>query len=352
MQRSGSTRAPRVGLVLGGGGILGGAWLVGALHALAEASGFDPKDADYIVGTSAGSVVAALTAEGIPPWFLTYQQRGGDVSGMTDRFGEPLQDADEASKRFITWTGQIPRPVLGSPKLVLRTALQPWRYPPMTALTGWIGRGFLSTDEIGKLIRSVVDVGWSSHPNLWIVALDYASGRRAVFGRAGGPRAHLDEAVRASCAIPGLYQPVRIDGRQYVDGGVWSPSNLDLLSADDVELDLVIALNPMSSLQPGIPTTVVERVERRMRNASGRRLGREARRLKEKGTDLLLIQPREPDLDAMGINLMDPSRRTQVLEVAIDTTTKRLQEDDARAALSRLSGQTENRLRGRDTLAG
>ena len=132
----------------------------------------------------------------------------------------------------------------------------------MTALTGWIGRGFLSADEIGKLIRSVVTNGWSSHPNLWIVALDYATGRRVVFGRNGAPRAHLDEAVRASCSIPGLYRPMNIGGRLYVDGGVWSPSNLDLLSHDDVDVDIVIALNPMSSLQPGLPTTIVERVER------------------------------------------------------------------------------------------
>lgn len=333
-----------MGLVLGGGGILGGAWLIGALHALHDATGWYPSGATHVVGTSAGSVVGALVAEGMPPWFLVYQQRGGDVEGMTDRFGEPIQNADEGSRRFITWTGQVPRPVLGSPGLALRTTLQPWRYPPMTAVTGWIGRGFLSTDEIGRLVRSVVDNGWSSHPNLWIVALDYASGRRVVFGRNGAPRAHLDEAVQASCAIPGLYRPVRIDGRLYVDGGVWSPSNLDLLSHDDVDLDVVIALNPMSSLQPGLPTTILERVERRLRSASGRRLGREAKRLEERGTDLLLIQPEAADLDAMGINLMDPTRRVQVLETAIRTTAHRLRHPDAMKVV--------RRLRGIDSVAG
>src|SRR5688500_18493149 len=153
MQRSGTPRAPyepRVGLVLGGGGILGGTWLVGALHALQEATGWAPVRATHIVGTSAGSVVGALVAEGMPPWFLVYHQRGGSVDGMTDKFGQPLDGAEEASRRFITWTGRVPRPILGSPGLVMRPALQPWRYPPMTALTGWIGRGFLSTDEIGK----------------------------------------------------------------------------------------------------------------------------------------------------------------------------------------------------------
>ncbi len=323
----GKTTERRAGLVLGGGGILGGAWLVGALHALAETTGWDPATARYIVGTSAGSVVGSLLAEGLPTWFMVHHQRGGDVDGMTDRFGEPIRHADEGSRRLRTWSGQVPRPLLGSPGLALRTAVQPWRFPPTTALTGWVGRGFLSTDEVGRMIRSVVDEGWSQHPNLWIVALDYASGRRVVFGQKDSPEAQLWQAVEASCAIPGLYRPVEIGGRLYVDGGVWSPSNLDLLTREDV--DTVVALNPMSSLSPGLPTTILERIERRVRASSGRRLGREARRLRDRGVRTLLIQPEAEDLDAMGINLMDPTRRANVLETAIRTVTNRLRESDA-----------------------
>lgn len=355
MQRSGVSRAPlepadgpRVGLCLGGGGILGGVWLIGALHALHEATGFAPSTATHIIGTSAGSVVGALVAEGIPPALLVFHQRGGDVSAITDAFDGRIGDADEESRSFVQWTGTIPRPLLGSPSLVLRTALQPWRYPVTTALTGWIGRGFLSTEEIGRLVRALVPSGWSSHPNLWLVALDYSGGHRVVFGREGSPRAHLDEAVQASCAIPGLYRPMRIGGRLYVDGGVWSPSNLDLLSDESTDLDLVIALNPMSSLQPGLPTTIVERIERRVRSASGRRLGREARRLRERGTEVLMIQPESEDLEAMGINLMDPNRRLQVLETAIETTTRRLRQPDALQALSRLHADRT----GTDSAAG
>ena len=322
----------KVGLVLGGGGILGGAWLVGALHALVEATDWDPVTARYIVGTSAGSAVGSLIAEGLPTWFMFHHQRGGDVDGMTDRFGEPIRHADEGSRRLRTWTGQIPRPLLGSPSLALRTAIQPWRFPPATALTGWVGRGFLSTDEVGRMIRSVVVEGWSGHPNLWIVALDYATGRRVVFGMQGSPEAHLWQAVEASCAIPGLYKPVQIGGRLYVDGGVWSPSNLDLLAKADV--DTVVALNPMSSLQPGLPTTLLERFERRVRSASGRRLGREARRLRDRGVRLLLIQPEAEDLDAMGINLMDPTRRAHVLETALRTVGARLRDPDASDVLA------------------
>jgi NTE family protein len=131
---------------------------------------------------------------------------------------------------------------------------------------------------------------------------------------------------------------MRIDGRLYVDGGVWSPSNLDLLADDNVSLDVVVAMNPMSSMQPGLPTTILERVERRVRSASGRRLGHEAKRFREKGTELLLIQPEEEDLDAMGINLMDPSRRANVLETSLSTTARRLLFPDARRVISKLRG--------------
>lgn len=328
-------KRPRVGLVLGGGGILGGAWLTGALHALAERAGWDARNASYIIGTSAGSVVGSLVASGIPTWFLVHHQSGGDVEGMTDLQGEPVDDADAASRGLFAWSGQVPRPVLGSPGLALRTALRPWRYPPTAALSAWLGRGFLSTDQIGRMIRAVVGDGWTDHPNLWVVAVDYASGRRMVFGTQEAPEVELWRAVEASCAIPGLYRPVQVGGRLYVDGGAWSPSNADLLARTDV--DIVIVLNPMSSLDPGLPSGLAERLERRFRRATGRRLGREAARLREAGKDVLLIQPRELDLSVMGVNLMDPSRRADVLEMALRTVDVRLDEDDARRVLARLS---------------
>ena len=340
VERSGNGRIPshagvpspreRTGLVLGGGGVLGAAWLMGALHALREHTGWEPGRASHIVGTSAGSVVGALLAIGIPTGFLIRHQRGEHTDDVLV-LGRPVESAEERTRGLFAWSGTIPRPILGSPCLALRTALTPWRFPPTAALVGWIGRGFLSNAEVGHIIRSLVPEGWTEHPNLWLVAVDYSTGRRVVFGASDAREADLADAVRASCAIPGFYEPVRIDGRDYVDGGAWSPSNLDLLT--HVDVDTVIALNPMSSLHPGPPTTILERFERRIRSASGRRLGREARKLRDAGKRLLLIQPREDDLKAMGVNLMNPTRRVHVLETAIHTTRQRLREPDARAVL-------------------
>lgn len=328
-------RGPRIGLVCGGGGVLGAAWLIGALHTVAEEAGWDPGSADYVLGTSAGSVVGSLVASDVPTWFLVYHQRGGGTEGMIDRYGEPIEEASEEERGLFRLQG-LPRPVLGSPALALRTLLQPWRYPPTAAAVGWMPRGFLSTEHIGRIVRTAVASGWSDHPNLWIVAVDYATGKRVVFGQEGAPTTELWRAVEASCAIPGFYRPVEIEGRLYVDGGAWSPSNLDLLTRED--LDIVVALNPMSSLHPGPPTTLLERFERRVRSATGRRLGREARKLRDSGARTLLVQPREEDLDAMGVNLMNPRRRRLVLETALRTTRERLREPDAREILPKLTG--------------
>ena len=328
-------RQPKVGLVLGGGGILGGAWLVGAIWALSEAAKWEPATADYIVGTSAGSVVGSLVASGIPPWLLVHHQRGGDVNAMLDRRGEPIEPADEFSRRLFEWTGRVPRPLLGSPRLALKTTLRPWRYPGTAVLSGWLGRGFLSNDEVGHMMRSLVAEGWSTHKNLWIVAVDYDSGKRVVFGEDGAPPASLADAVQASCAIPGLYRPVRIGRHTYIDGGAWSPSNADLLVRTDVET--VIVMNPMSSLQPGLPSGLLQRFERRIRRATGRRLGHEARMLRDAGKEVLLVQPREEDLRVMGVNMMDPSRRVPVLETALRTVEARLREPDAMHILGALS---------------
>ena len=166
------------------------------------------------------------------------------------------------------------------------------------------------------------------------MACDYSSGRRVAFGRSGAPPASLADAVAASCAIPGFYRPVEIGGRRYIDGGVASTSNLDLLAG--LGLDLVICLNPTSSLHSRQTLKVGERAAAVLRQASGRRLGHEARHVRASGTEVLLIQPAVQDLDAMGTNLMSSKRRHQVIEVATATVARHLRQPDVRARLREL----------------
>ncbi len=323
----------RVGLVLGAGGVQGGAWLTGGLDALASETGWDPAEADYVVGTSAGSMIGALCASGVPPWFMVAFSRGETFQGVVDARGRPAAEADRSGgARFRLHRGVPWWP--GSPELIARTLSQPSRHTPAAALSGWLPRGPVSTEPLRDQIRRVVPSGWGPHPNLWIVACDYATGRRVAFGRAGSPPAELADAVAASCAIPGFYRPVEIGGRLYVDGGVYSNSNLDVLRAE--QLDLVICLNPTSTLHPLRALTPDAAVRLLLHRAAGRRLGSEAKKLRAQGTEVVLIQPLGEDLEEMGPNLMSRRRRNAVIETARHTVAAQLREPASAKALSAL----------------
>ena len=319
---------------MGAGGVQGGAWLTGALDALAESTGWDPATADYVVGTSAGSMIGSLLAAGLPPWFMVAHSAGESFEGMTDARGQAAADQDRSGGAvFKLDRGALPI-FPGSPGLIARSLLRPHRHTPAGVLSGWAPRGIVSSEPLREIVRSVVPDGWTGHPNHWVVACDYATGRRVCFGRAGSPPAELEDAVAASCAIPGFYRPVRIDGRHYVDGGIWSTSNLDVLRGRD--LDLVICLNPTSSLHPVRALNPVAAFGLLFNKASGRRLGSEAKRLRAEGTEVVLIQPTDRDLDTMGVNLMKSRNRNEVIAVARETTAAQLGRPDVAESLASL----------------
>ena len=288
----------RIGLVLGAGGVLGGAWHVGALAALAEETGWDPGSAEYVVGTSAGSMISALLCAGIPPWFMRAHSEGETFNGLLDAEGNPAEQADRSGGAVFRPHFGFTRPGPASPGLALRTLRDPLHHTPTQVAVGWIPEGFISHEPLRKQVRRVVPQGWSPHAGHWVVACDYATGRRVAFGREDAPPADLTDAVAASCAIPGFYRSVRIGGRRFVDGGVYSVTNADVLR--DRRLDLVIVVNPMRG-RPGV----------------GRRLDHELCKLAESGTDTFLIQP----ATAIGGNLMSRGRRNAVMAAAFEEVT-------------------------------
>jgi NTE family protein len=331
----------KVGLVLGAGGVMGGAWLTGGLHALASETGWDPASADYIVGTSAGSMMGALLAAGVPPWFMVAHSAGESFDGLEDASGRPAREADRAAGATFRLQRGLPPLGPGSWKLIAHSLRSPNRHRP-----GALPRGVISTDPLKDTVRRVVPEGWADHPNLWIVACDYATGRRVPFGRADAPRAELADAVAASCAIPGFYYPVTIGGRRYVDGGLYSTSNLDILRKE--ELDLVVCLNPTSSLHPPLAWNPAERAAAVMRKLSGRRLGSEAKKLRESGTEVVLIQPTAEDHAVMGPNLMSTRNRNPVIETAIRTVGEQLREAGVHELLDGLPAGNPYRVRRPD----
>jgi NTE family protein len=323
-----------VGLVLGAGGVMGGAWLTGGLEAIAQTTGWDPASAEFVVGTSAGSMMGGLLASGVPPWFMVAHSKGDSFEGLTGADGRPAATADRAAGATFRLHKGPPPIGPGSWKLIAHSLSAPNRHRTTAMVAGWLPRGFISTEPLKDTIRRVVPQGWAEHPNLWIVACDYATGRRVAFGRDDAPDADLADAVAASCAIPGFYYPVTIGGRRYVDGGTWSTSNLDILRNE--KLDLVICLNPTSSLYPPLHWNPAERVAAAARTLSGRRLGSEAKKLRAKGTGVVLIQPTDEDLEAMGPNLMSRRNRNPVIDTAIRTVSAQLMEPGNRELLTSL----------------
>ena len=317
---------------------MGGAWMVGALHAIANETGWDPGSSDYVLGTSAGAMVGALLASAVPPWLLMAYAAGEDTAGLP-QFGKP------GAARFGTtfqlhWS--FPRPVLGSPSLALRSIREPWKYGP-AGIIAWLPHGVISTEPLKTVVRNVVPHGWGPHERLWIPAIDYQTGERIVFGRQGAPPASLPDAVAASCAIPGFYYPVEIGGRNYVDGGMYSPANLDLMK--DAEVDMVICLNPMSSRYRGGLFEPTGAIASLMRGDNRRLLDREALALKRSGKRVVLIEPRADDIRVMGFNYMSRRNLGRVVDTAVKTTTASLRGTELGRLLSSLPPGGPDRLR-------
>jgi NTE family protein len=304
----------KVGLVLGAGGVLGASWLIGALEALESETGWSPSQADRIVGTSAGSVVGSFVAAGIAPAHMAAYNAGRSLEGFAEAELRAEILVERTSGAELRLQRALPKLGPGSWRLAVATLMRPHRHAPSAVLAGWLPRGFISTEPIRRLVEAFVDGDWPDHPGYWAVAADYGSGKRVPFGRADAPPARVADAVAASCAIPSFYHPVRIGSRRYIDGGVCSPSNLDLLRGEDV--DLVVCLNPMSSVAQASGGSPSDRVAALLRAQNGRRLGREAEKLRAAGKQVVIVQPEAADVALMGLNLMSGRRRVEVMEQA------------------------------------
>jgi len=221
----------KVGLVLGGGGVTGAAYLFGTLMALQMAADWKPNDADVIVGTSSGAFLAAMI-------------RGDamDLQAMADE-GLAGKDLEEWLHERI-YRRTRPRGML---RWVTKGIVPGVTKPGLGLVLG--SPGLYSTDPLAEWIDgslgSLAD-GWPAKPTV-IVGYDLESRQRVPFGTVAAPEIALREAVAASSAVPFIYEPVEIDGRWYVDGGVASGTSVDLVLGNPEPLDLVVVIAPMAA---------------------------------------------------------------------------------------------------------
>ena len=276
--------------------------MTAVLVGIEEVAGFDPCSCEGYVGTSAGSIVAAALVAGIDP-----RSRLGTLPEQPPVPASELpEDRSPFARAFrfgLAAGGVAAAPVAAvglrsteaGGALLRRAALK--RVPT--------GRRTLS-----QLRREVDEKGARWDGRLAISAVEVESGRRVMFGTPDAPSVSVGTAVEASCAIPGVFRPVVVDGRNYVDGGVWSPTNMDRAPAG--RGTRVLCLNPTGSLRPSrlAPFGGIGLLSRSVAAV-------EALALQRRGAHVTTVAPDAASRVAMGTNLMDSAKRSSVIAAGL-----------------------------------
>jgi len=255
-------------LVLGGGGITGIAWMTGLLFGLYE-KGVDLRECGKMLGTSAGATVAAQIRE------------DSDLGELYERQINASKQVQELAPQ-IRLLRLLPLAISVLPKL--NAPIERTQRIGQLALRAGAGNAQARQAVIAARLHPRQD--WPAK-SLAVVAVDVLTGETRIFDRHSGVA--LADAVAASCAVPGIWPPVNIGGRQYMDGGIRSSSNADLAERSSG----VIILSPLGARQ-GIP---------------GRTLARQIATLEQAGTRVQIVGPDRSAAAAMGRNPPNPTRR-------------------------------------------
>jgi NTE family protein len=275
-------------LVLGGGGVLGELWMAGVLAGIEETAALDLRRCEYFVGTSAGSILAARLAAGESP--RRPASTAVELERPADQDAPSLGSAAlDVGQRAGEWALALSSPFVPVALAAAATGGAVARAAMLRLLSRPSG-------SLGTLREQVDATRVKFDGRLRVTAVARASGRRVVFGRPSAPEATVGEAVEASCTVPWLFAPVRIAGVEYVDGGVWSPTNLDAAPAG--RGSQVLCLNPTAGLAGAHPLVSV------IRRASQAAMSVEAAALRSRGAEVRLVGPDRVSAHAMGTNLM------------------------------------------------
>jgi NTE family protein len=297
-----------VGLVLGAGGVVGQAYHAGVLAALEHDYGWDPRDADVVVGTSAGSITGTLLRVGVPASELAAWVVQAPLSDeglmLRDMLGSEIPAFEPF--RVLPLLRRLPDPP--GREMLQRALVRPWSFRPLAAALALLAPGRFDIAEQLGMLREVEGQSWPER-DLWICAVRRRDGRRVVFGRPGSPAVPLHLAIAASCAVPGYFTPVKIEDHTYVDGGAHSPTNAAILR--ERSLDLVIVVSPMSG-----PATIPTDLYGVSRAHAARIVRREAKALRGSGTEVVTFRPGRAELAAMGNDFMARDRVDLIVQEA------------------------------------
>ncbi|WP_297614566.1 patatin-like phospholipase family protein [Nocardia sp.] len=312
--RNGSHRR---GLAIGCGGTLGAAWIVAALAAARDVLNWDPREADVMIGTSAGAEMLTMLGSGIGVDELVAMQDGTSTN--------PILTAHMRCEpgRFPP----LPHARLGAPARAVRELLaRPGNgHALLTAGSGLLPQGSGDAAWLQRLAdRLNPDRSWVPHPATWLVSMNAATGERVAFGSPSAPDASLGAALRASWGVPGWFPAVPIAGSTFIDGGAASTASVDLLIP--AQLDEVVVLAPMASTGRLPATSAGHFLERQMRNRMSEKLDAEIALLRAGGTKVLRLDATAEDLEVMGPNFMDGRRRLATFEHSLRSTRKAMEQ--------------------------
>ncbi len=279
-------------LVLSGGGPVGIAWQSGLTVGLAD-QGVRLSDADLVVGTSAGSVVGAQIA------------LGRDLNEQVERYRQADARRTSAPAADATSTPAAPGAQMQKLMEIMASAITEDSDPEHARML--IGKFALEAETFPEErfvenFRHLDGEGW---PRRYAcTAVDAETGAFIVWD--GGNQAELPRAVASSCAVPGVFPPITIDGRRYVDGGMRSGTNADLAEGHDRVL--IISLMGASRLA-STPDPRMERYRRRMEDELGV--------LTDAGGTIEILAPDDEAADVLGVNLMDSTRALAAAETGM-----------------------------------
>ncbi len=289
-------------MALGAGGPVGHAFHAGLLRALSDVLGWDPRDAELVLGTSAGAQVGALLRAGMSAQDLAARVAGEPMSdegaAIAQHYTRPRHDRPRPEER----TGFRPASI----QYLLSGLARPWSARPGRVVSALLPEGRVCLMPQAEGLRRVFGDAWPDK-RLWIAAVCLHSGELCAFGRADAPRVDVGTAVACSGAVPAVCAPVKVGERLFVDGGIASATNLSLLASEDS--DLTIVSSPLSMIPPmKLP------------------LRSEVRRLRAAGKRVMVFEPHGSAASAMGYNPMDLSRSGAVARATYETMLRAVEE--------------------------